>query len=174
MGLVYQVGHEGNVCPAPAMLRPLTVIDVTGIHTVHTRLCGCARGQNLFDWQQLLREGWYPATTTVPQTAVTVAVLDMYHRLKVIATVNVRDFVSVLESSSDPYGTEWTPDRYRAFGWMTRQWAFLKRVRRSGVAHELGGLDESSDGSVAISCWACPHVGVNLPDGWETVVAEEK
>lgn len=174
MGLVYQVGHEGNKCPTPTSLRTLTVIDITGIYTVHVRLCGCSRGEALYDWQQLLREGWYPATTGNPHTAATVAVLDMYRRLKVIATVNVRDFVSVLESTSDPFGTEWTPDRYRAFGRMARQWAFLKRVRRSGVAHELGGLDEAPDGSVATSCWACPRVGVNLPDGWETVDADEK
>ena len=174
MGLVYQVGHEGNSCPAPAALRLLTVIDVTGIRVVHTRLCGCSRGDAIFDWQQLLREGWYPATTSVPQTAASVAVLDMYRRLKVIATVNVRDFVSVLESTSDPYGTEWTPDRYRAFGRMARQWAFLKHVRQSGVAHETGGVDEAADGSVAISCWACPRVGVNLPAGWQTVAEKEK
>lgn len=174
MGLVYQVGHEGGVCPAPVNQRLITVIDVTGIHTVLTYLCGCSLGQALFDWQQLLREGWYPATTGQPQTAATVNVLDMYRRLKVIATVNVRDFVSVLESTSDPYGTEWTPDRYRAFGRMARQWAFLKRVRRSGVAHEVGGLSEAQDGSVAAKCWACPRVGVNLPEGWENVDPEEK
>lgn len=174
MGLIYQVGHEGNECPSPASLRFLTVIDVTGIHVTHARLCGCSRGQNLLDWQQLLREGWYPATLSHPQTAATVAVLDMYRRLKVIATVNVRDFVSVLESTTDPFGTEWTPDRYRAFGRMARQWAFLKRVRRSGVGHELGGLDEAADGSVAVSCWACPRMGVNLPEGWDTVDSKEQ
>ncbi|KAF9022411.1 hypothetical protein BDZ89DRAFT_1196078 [Hymenopellis radicata] len=46
------------------------------------------------------------------------------------------------------------------------------RVRRSGICHEDGGLAEAEDGAIRVECWACPRVGVNLPEDWETVLAE--
>ncbi|KAF9000338.1 hypothetical protein BDZ89DRAFT_1147323 [Hymenopellis radicata] len=55
---------------------------------------------------------------------------------------------------------------------MARQWAFLQRVRRSGVAHEEGGLADADDGAVRVECWACPRVGVNLPKDWDKVAEE--
>ncbi|KAF8892750.1 hypothetical protein CPB85DRAFT_1440831 [Mucidula mucida] len=83
--------------------------------------------------------------------------------------LNVRDFLTVLERMTDPYGTEYTPDRYKVFARISRQWTFLERVRRSGVAHAPGGLAEAKPGSLIVNCWACPRVGVNLPADWELV-----
>ncbi|KAF8995346.1 hypothetical protein BDZ89DRAFT_1149647 [Hymenopellis radicata] len=154
LNLVYQVGHQGGPCPHPdASLRTMTLLHTTGVHT----------------WQQLLRTGWYPATTRQLSTCATLEVLDLYRRLKTMATVNVRDFVSILESTTNPYETEWTPDRYKVFARIARQWGFLKRVRRAGVGHNLGGLATAKPGDLIVKCWACPRVGVNLPVGWDTV-----
>lgn len=95
--------------------------------------------------------------------------LELYRRLKVIATVNVRDFVTTLENTTDPWGTEWTPDRYKELGNMSRQFSYLERVRRSGVPLDEGGLDMAKEGSLAVECWACPRLGVNMPANWEDV-----
>lgn len=173
MGLVFQLGHKGARCRHPDPTpRWMTIIHVNGIHTVAYRYCACGVSDREHHWQQAMRSGWYPATTHIPQTCASMECLNFYRRLKVIATVNVRDYITTLEDMTDPYGTEWTPDRYKAFLRMSRQWSFLKRVRRSGVAHEPGGMAEAPDGAVAVECWACPRVGVNLPDGWDSVDEE--
>lgn len=169
MGLVYQLGHSGGPCrwPDPTP-RLITIMAGLTIQTVSCRFCKCAASDRCHPWQQLLRCGWYPATTHIPQTCASVELLDFYRRLKVMATVNVRDFVSVLEDLTDPYSSAETPDRYKAFLRMSRQWNFLKRVRRSGVLYDTG-LDDAPDGAVAVECWACPRLNVNLPPNWDSV-----
>ncbi|KAF9001427.1 hypothetical protein BDZ89DRAFT_968328, partial [Hymenopellis radicata] len=173
MGLVYQLGHQGAKCRVPdATPHIMTVMHVNGVHQVNMRYCGCSVSDGEHRWQQLLRSGLYPATTRYPATCATIEVLNLYRRLKTIATVNVWDFVTALEDQTDPHGTSWTPDRYKAFVRMARQWSFLQRVRRSGITHEDGGLAEAEDGAIRVDCWACPRIGVNLPDDWETVLEE--
>lgn len=170
IGLVYQIGHAGFPCLLPdAAPRLLTVMDMTGIHIVNARFCACAQSQGVVHWQQLFRDGWYPATTTSPQSCATMELLELYRRLKVIATVNVRDFVTTLENMTDPWGTEWTPDRYKELGSMSRQFSYLERVRRAGVCLDEGGLEMAAEGSLAVECWACPRLGVNLPANWQDV-----
>ncbi|KAF9018836.1 hypothetical protein BDZ89DRAFT_1139729 [Hymenopellis radicata] len=170
MGLVYQIGHQGGRCVYPEPThRLMTVIHINSIHTVKYQYCSCDVSDYEHKWQQLLRNGWYPASMLYPATCVTMDILDHYRRLQVIATVNVRDFVTVLEKTTDPYGTEHTPDRYKVFKRVQRQWKFLKRVRRSGVAHDPGGLLEAKPASLVVECWACPRIGVNLPADWESV-----
>ncbi|KAF9004860.1 hypothetical protein BDZ89DRAFT_1049367 [Hymenopellis radicata] len=101
MGLVYQLGHQGARCRVPdATPHIMTVMHINGVHP-------------------LLRSGLYPATTRYPATCATIEVLNLYRRLKTIATVNVRDFVTALEDQPDPYGTSWTLDCYKAFDWET-------------------------------------------------------
>jgi CxC2 like cysteine cluster associated with KDZ transposases len=40
-GLVVQLGHDGHDCQNPIVhKRPLTVIDISGIHMVNYTLCG--------------------------------------------------------------------------------------------------------------------------------------
>ncbi|KAF9006888.1 hypothetical protein BDZ89DRAFT_1144615 [Hymenopellis radicata] len=169
LGLVYQIGHGGAPCPYPDQTpRLMTVLHVTGVHVVAFRYCGCSAADTIHHIQQLLRTSWYPATTQRPSTCMTMEVLELYRRLKVIATVNVRDFVTTLESATDPYETEWTPDRYKGFALASRQYTFLMRARRSGVVHD-GGLELAAPGALIVECWACPRPGVNLPKDWENV-----
>ncbi|KAF9017036.1 hypothetical protein BDZ89DRAFT_961437 [Hymenopellis radicata] len=173
MGLVFQLGHQGAACRVPdAVERRMTVLHLNGVHTVAFRYCGCAVSDREHHWQQLMRCGWYPATTRTPATCATMELLSFFRRLKTEATVNVRDFTTVLEAESNPYGTEATPDRYKALLRMARQWAFLQRVRRSRIALEEGGLADADDGAVRVECWACPRVGVNLPKDWDKVAEE--
>jgi hypothetical protein len=60
-------------------------------------------------------------------------------------------------------------DRYKAFGCMFRQWAFLKHLKRSGRGHNPNGIAATKAGECAVACWACPHDGINLPDDWRSV-----
>lgn len=78
--------------------------------------CGCDVGGNKIHWHQLMRTGWYPATTADPHSCATFECLDTFQLLNVVVNVNVHDYVSFLEQKIDVLGTEWIPDRYKAFG----------------------------------------------------------
>ncbi|KAF8878399.1 hypothetical protein CPB85DRAFT_1443381 [Mucidula mucida] len=94
---------------------------------------------------------WYPASTRILDMRND-GVLRLFRRLRVIATINVRDFLTVLERMTDPYGTEYT-----------------RTDIRCSLESRASGLAEAKPGSLIVNCWACPRVGVNLPADWELV-----
>ncbi|KAJ7893230.1 hypothetical protein B0H13DRAFT_1625288 [Mycena leptocephala] len=174
LGLVYQVGHHGFACCFPEEReRSMVVIDITGVHSITYRYCGCEKSECVVQGHlgQLLGNGWYPATTIDPETCATIDALETFRLLNVIGNVNVRDFVSALERKVDPLHVEKVPvrDRYKACGRMTRQYGFLLRAKRKGRRHETDGLRKTAPGGLAELCWACPHDGKNLPEGWRDV-----
>jgi hypothetical protein len=98
LGLVYQLGHGGQPCPRPAPTdRTMVVMDTEYIHTVKYRFCGCDRSDRAGNLEQLLRSGWYPATTVDPATCATFASLELFRLLNVVGNINVHDFVGTLE-----------------------------------------------------------------------------
>lgn len=170
LGLSYQLGHSGGHCAVPRPERTVTVMHVNGVHRVNVCSCGCdLHADDMNGWKEPMSNGWYPATTAFPQTFATFEALNYYRRLNVTANVNVRDFVTCLERMTDPFGLHWVPDRYKSFALMSRQWSFLKRMRRQGIAHLPAGIKSAPLGSAAIRCWACPRPRVNLPEGWRDV-----
>ena len=52
-----------------------------------------------------------------------------------------------------------------------RQWRNIKAAKRQGKAYDLGGINDTKPGELAIMCRSCPHPGINLPDGWEKTPA---
>jgi hypothetical protein len=50
---------------------------------------------------------------------------------------------------------------------MVREWRNLKMLKRAGRGHDFSGVDGTAEGECALLCPACPHPGINLPDGWE-------
>ncbi|KAL1724763.1 hypothetical protein EV714DRAFT_222510 [Schizophyllum commune] len=169
IGLVYQLGHGGLPCPAPAprtSLTAMTLITPTRISRVAICYCGCSSSSNTTRVQQLLREGWYPATTRDPNTCATFAALDHFELLAVAANVNVRDYISTLERADNALNLIQMPDVYKAFGRMSRQWGFLLRMKRAGRGHDRSGIDGTVGGGAAVRCWACPRDGVNMPSDW--------
>ncbi len=147
----------------------MTVLHTNGVHQVSYQYCGCDVSDSENKWQQLMRNSWYPVTILQPATCATFECLDTFRLLRVIATINACDYVTCLEQTTDPLGTNWVPDRYKCFGHMARQWSYLMRLRRAGVGHESGGIASAAPRAVAIQCWACPRVGVNLPTGWDSI-----
>ncbi|KAJ7149525.1 hypothetical protein C8R43DRAFT_1128520 [Mycena crocata] len=151
LSFVFQLGHGSLPCLAP---------DPTARTTVVMHGNGFCFG------------GWYPATTINPATCATFEVLDLYRLLNVIGNINVHDFVAALERLTDATRVTAVPDRYKAFGRMTRQYAYILRMMRAGLAHQLGGLAAAEKGSAAVPCWTCPQDGKNLPPGWRDVDPE--
>jgi hypothetical protein len=113
IGLVYQLGHEGMKCNFPhQFVRSLTVIDTTGIHELHYRFCACDRSDKANNLVQFLRNSWYPASTTDPDTCATFRVLDLFRLLNVVGNLNGRDFITTLERVTDATartGLKWLP-----------------------------------------------------------------
>lgn len=113
IGLVFQLGHEGLKCNVPHLVvRSMTVIDTTGIHRIHYRFCGCDRSDKANNLVQFLRNGWYPASITDPDTCATFKVLDFFRQLNVIGNMNARDFMTSLERLTDATagtGLKWLP-----------------------------------------------------------------
>ncbi|KAJ7457084.1 hypothetical protein FB451DRAFT_602089 [Mycena latifolia] len=78
LGLVYQLGHSGFKCKFPENVkRSLTVIDTSGIHEIHYKYCGCNRRDTANNLVQLLRNAWFPASNTDPDTCATYAVIRL-------------------------------------------------------------------------------------------------
>ncbi|KAK6975118.1 CxC2 domain-containing protein [Favolaschia claudopus] len=173
LGLVYQLGHGGFSCPTPdSVVRKLTVIEEPIIHEIKVKYCKCSKSDNADNLEQLLRNGWYPATVIEPGTCVTFRTLETYRLYSVVGNMNVRDFVTSVERATDPSassGMTWLPERYKQFGRVSRQWSFLLRLKRAGRCHDPRGVENTGPGECAVHCWACPHDGRNLPEGWREV-----
>ncbi|KAJ6488304.1 hypothetical protein C8R47DRAFT_1177489 [Mycena vitilis] len=173
LDFVYQLGHGGQPCirPAPAV-REMVVLDTEYIHTVQYRFCGCDKSDHAGNLEQFLRNGWYPATSVDPKTCATFACLELFRLLNVVGNINVHDFVGTLERRTDASKPSSVPDRYKEFGRMSRQYAFLKRLIRAGRAHDPDGVLATKNGDCAVMCWTCPHDKINIPDGWRDVAPE--
>ncbi|KAG2054360.1 hypothetical protein BDR06DRAFT_1050155 [Suillus hirtellus] len=53
-----------------------------------------------------------------------------------------------------------------------REWQFIKQMQHTGQGHHPKGITATEPGACAVLCPACPHVGKNLPDGWENTPSE--
>ncbi|KAJ7073666.1 hypothetical protein C8F01DRAFT_1271401 [Mycena amicta] len=147
IGMVYQLGHHGFACARPEPVRQLVVMDITGVVSVSVR----EQLRHPQGWlSQLLNNDWYPATVDEPSTCATFRVLELFRILKVVGNMNAHDFVGSLERLSDATFTEEVPDRYKAFGRMSRQFNHLKRAKRSGRTSETPRV-------------TCPLAGTRFP-----------
>ncbi|KIY61186.1 hypothetical protein CYLTODRAFT_405693 [Cylindrobasidium torrendii FP15055 ss-10] len=168
LGQVVQLGHGGFSCPFPAKdVTKMTVLHTNGVHRINVRWCQCQQRKE--KWRQCTSNAWYPSSWSYPETVSTFVCLKRFRLLNVLANTNIRDFVTTLERMTDPLGTSWVPARYSNFGIMFRQWAFMSRMRRSGLAFLAGGISTAPLGSAAVRCLACPRAGFNLPEGWRDV-----
>ncbi|KAJ6547928.1 hypothetical protein DFH09DRAFT_1087397 [Mycena vulgaris] len=173
LGLVYQLGHGGFPCLVPdETVHKMTVMEAPIIRQIHMRFCKCSKSDSADNLEQLMRNGWYPATVTDPSTCATFRSLESFRLYNVVGNMNVRDFVTAMERVTDTTaasGMTWLPDRYKQLGRMARQWAFLKRLMRAGRGHDPAGVGNTKLGECAVICWACPQDGRNLPPDWHDV-----
>ncbi|TFK79970.1 hypothetical protein K466DRAFT_504692 [Polyporus arcularius HHB13444] len=176
-GLVFQLGHDGSVCDHPSeKTRRIVVGDVTGIHEVQVLFCECLDGEEnfTFEWVQLFRQGWFPATTDRPATAFTFRMLSAFQELNFQGKTNLYDYWKSLERITENTGTAKSLNRYRQISHVMRLWRHLTALKRAGRAHDPSGAAGTQEGELALDCPACPHPDKNLPKGWESAPPEVK
>ena len=79
--------------------RSVVVIHTNGIHQVKVGVCRCQNAGELRI--QFLRQGWWPATVTDPQTCATREALRLFHTLNLKGNLTGTDFYRGLESLTD-------------------------------------------------------------------------
>ncbi|KAF7441031.1 hypothetical protein PC9H_001380 [Pleurotus ostreatus] len=166
LGHVIQLGHyHGEICALPSIIRKgFYVIDVSGIHLVSIRFCGC---QFISDDVQLLRYRWYPASSVKPQTAFTLDLLNTFQIITLQGKLSAYDFYLSIERKTNNAGTKDLQSRYDQFLSCVRQFRHLRMLKRAGLGMDMVPVSSTKPGSYAVECPACPHPGINLPDGWE-------
>jgi hypothetical protein len=109
--LMVQLSHEGEPCPHPAKLENgrFTVLDVSGIHSINLSFCSCEGAPPRH--VQVLRRGWWPATPTLPASAVTMRLLRLYEKVYSTSKANIRDFYRSLVLLTDSTGSTHLPVR---------------------------------------------------------------
>jgi len=99
-GLVIQLEHHvGNTCPNPSVPHDLMVFDLSGVHRLVVRYCGC--NIHLPKDIQLIRACWFPATIERPSTAFTFDLLDFFHKLQDHSKCNPYDFFNTIVRRTD-------------------------------------------------------------------------
>jgi hypothetical protein len=185
LGLVIQLGHDGNSCRSPGTLvRGFSVLDNSGLHLVNLKFCDCNHKVGASHPRiQLLRVGWFPATLMHPQHAYTFDVLDTFHHLNLQGKISAFNFycglahktnnvdmsdVKVCSACCRYMLTNKPQYRYRQFLYGIRIWRHLKALKRAGRGHDPAGVAATVAGQCAVECPACPHPGKNLPSNWAT------
>lgn len=107
LGLEVHLGHGGLPCPRPlAEVKNFTVVDLSGVHSVHLSYCGCLGSPERR--VQLLRQAWFPASMKTPETAFTFDLLNTFHLLNLQSKTALYDFWNAIRHKSDNSGTRET------------------------------------------------------------------
>ncbi|KAK7017019.1 hypothetical protein VNI00_018746 [Paramarasmius palmivorus] len=170
LGLTYQLNHQSLYCPKPLDCHTqLRILHTNGIHDVSLKFCGC--GNQIPQYQQLLRRGFYPATVHDGRikTAATFQYLELLSLQTLTTKSGTYDFYRALEKLTDGAGIMHLRSRYRPLRLMIRQWKHLKLIIRSGYAHSSDPVTDETlpEGCLTIKCPSCPHPGINLAPGWK-------
>ena len=104
LGAIFHLGHNHGIsCAVPSSPIPLTLFDITGVHTINITYCEC-NPDGLPPRVQLLRVRWFPATWQRPSTAFTLRLLNFLHKLQSTCKVNLYDFHNAITTVFDNAG----------------------------------------------------------------------
>jgi hypothetical protein len=77
------------------------VFDTSGVHAVNVDYCDCPNDNILDRKTQLLRQCWFPATFSRPNTVFTFDCLDTFHENTLQGKGNLYDFYHLLLRKTD-------------------------------------------------------------------------
>ncbi|KAJ7581288.1 hypothetical protein C8J56DRAFT_793853 [Mycena floridula] len=172
LGLTLQLGHsDSSPCFMSQPTKSFIILHSNGIHEVQVNFCGCNGA--LGHVAQLMRQRLYPATVDQPNTTATFACLDEGLAHSYSSQETSYEYYKVLENLTDNTGLKNLWSRQDELRRMMRQWRWLLMLKRAGRAHDPEGVDKTALGACAVICPACPQVGINLPNGWDTLEQED-
>jgi hypothetical protein len=161
-------------------------------HHIAVDFCQCRLSNSTHRWEQLLLYGWFPSTPDNPQSAVTIPALKLFHAVSLQGKTTAYHFFNALAKITDNTGSRafkvralFSSDlscthlelqrRYQLVLRLVREWRNLRALKRGGMGNDRDRFAaETRDGELAVECIACPKVGVNLPEGWETASPERR
>lgn len=104
LGQQVNLGHAGLPCPQPlAEIKSFTVVDLSGVHSIDLCYCGCQGAPERRI--QLLRQGWFPASMKLPETAFTFDFLNTFHLVNLQSKTALYDFWLAILHKTDNAGT---------------------------------------------------------------------
>ncbi|KAJ7579361.1 hypothetical protein C8J56DRAFT_897711 [Mycena floridula] len=127
LGLRVQLGHAGNAQCLSRKEKPIkfTVVHTNGIHSVSVDYCQCHGGASAGqEYQELLRNEWFPATHLEPQTAATFRCIEQFHILTLTGKVTPFDYYTGIQRLTDNTGC--------------KKVSWLKMIHRSGIESFCG------------------------------------
>ena len=92
-----------ETCRYKTTVDAFTVLDLNGIHDVSVEFCHCS---DIPPHIQLLRFGWYPASTERPQSAATMALLKFFQILNFESKTTTYEFHNLISRLTDNTGTQ--------------------------------------------------------------------
>ncbi|KZV60537.1 hypothetical protein PENSPDRAFT_593941 [Peniophora sp. CONT] len=174
LGLHIQLGHLGGACKHPKAQDELTVIDVSGIHTVAYSLCGCYEDEtSILPLTQLLGLKWWPATSDTPGTVMTDEACRLFQAQTLQGKVNAYDFWNGLLRITDSSGLRSVKSRYYEMHRVTKVFRYHRILKRAGVSHQIDSVPAIAPGSLAVRCPACPGED-NMTRGWREAPPRER
>ncbi|PPQ96654.1 hypothetical protein CVT26_010318, partial [Gymnopilus dilepis] len=177
LGLRIQLGHGGRPCPCPTPgPSDFVVFHVNGVHQVEINFCDCSTSNTTAPHPciQLLRMGWFPASSERPKTVFTFDLLRLFHQITLQGKTTLYDFYNAILHITDGLQLGKAIDRYSEFNHVFRLWRHLESLKHAGRGHDPSGAAGTSEGELVIECPACPHPGKNLPDDWEDVGPKDR
>lgn len=87
--------------------KEFVVLHTNGIHHVSVDYCGCTPTVDIPKvpiWTQLIRVGWYPATTIDPQTCATFDLMKSFHLLSLQGKISHYHYYKALHYRTENSG----------------------------------------------------------------------
>ncbi|KIJ22949.1 hypothetical protein M422DRAFT_196506 [Sphaerobolus stellatus SS14] len=165
LGIVWYLGYAGMQCPyvnEGRGIQELTVLDITGVHTISVGFCQCSKGPE--PAEQLLLVKLFPATVLRPQTAFSFRALKLFHMVHLTAHTTVWDFIGAMHRLSNCLDFKALHGTYKQFNFVQRQWRIIRAWCQSGRTTIDG---PKTDIPLAMPCVSCPMPKVNIPPNWD-------
>jgi hypothetical protein len=146
-----QLGHGGSPCSCPSPGPPgFMVFDTLGVHSINIDYCECPNDSVPDRRTQLLRQGWFPATFTRPNSVFTFDCLDTFHELSLQGKGNLYDFYHSLLRKTDNTNISDSIVRFDSLALsLTYKTSYTVSIQRD--AQGLSHLAQPDDPQ---ACWA--------------------
>ena len=100
LSITLHLGHGGKRCPLSRNeKRKMTIVHDGGVHELEVSFCACPLHPP--DFVQLVQARLWPATWTVPRTALTFDVLAHFQQLSTKCNTTAHDFYKYLAGLTD-------------------------------------------------------------------------